>query len=255
MLNAFSRTELIIGRSSVEVLKLAKVAVFGIGGVGSFTTEALARSGIGRFLLVDDDEVCLTNLNRQLVALNSTIGQPKVEVMKARILDINPAAEVEIKQSFYLPENADEILSDDIDYIVDAIDTVTAKIDLAVQARNRGIPIISVMGAGNKLDPTRFEVSDISQTTYCPLAKVMRKELKLLGIRKLKVVYSKEQPLKPTADSPEASAKRRFIPGSISFVPPVAGLIAAGEVIKDLIALHQEDEERSTVGDSLEILV
>ncbi len=245
MLNAFSRMELLVGEDALSRLKSAKVAVFGVGGVGSFTTEALARSGVGRFLLVDRDVVTLTNINRQLIALHSTIGMPKVEVMKARILDINPEAQVEIKQSFYLPENADEILTDDIDYIVDAVDTVTAKIDLVVKARERNIPIISVMGAGNKLDPTRFEVSDISKTTYCPLAKVMRNELRERGIRHLKVVYSKEIPTKPRTLSPEATEHRRFIPGSISFVPPVAGLIAAGEVVKDLIALLLTKEERS----------
>lgn len=249
MLNAFSRTELLIGKTAVDSLKELKVAIFGLGGVGSYTAEALARSGVGRFLLVDDDRVCLTNLNRQLIALRSTIGKPKVEVMKARILDINPKAEVEIKQSFYLPEIADTVLTDDLNYIVDAIDTVTAKIDLAVQAERRGIPIISIMGAGNKLDPTRFEVTDISKTSYCPLAKVMRRELKLLGIKSLKVVYSKEEPIKPSSDisancatgcvCPAGTMRkctaRNSIPGSMSFVPPVAGLIAAGEVVQDLV--------------------
>lgn len=235
MLHEFSRMELLLGEGSAQRLKSKKVAVFGVGGVGSFTCESLARAGIGRFLLVDDDVVSLTNINRQLVALHSTIGQPKVSVMKSRILDINPEADVEIMQRFYLPEVAEEILGDDIDYIVDAIDTVTAKIDLVVQAEARGIPILSVMGAGNKLDPTRFEISDIANTSYCPLAKVMRRELRLRGIHHLKVVYSKEEPVKPR-ESEEATEIRRFIPGSVSFVPPVAGLIAGGAVIRDLLA-------------------
>lgn len=251
MLHAFSRTELLIGQEGLEKLKESKVAVFGIGGVGSFAVEALARSGVGQLVLVDDDCVCLTNLNRQLHATRKTVGRPKVEVMKERILDINPRAQVEIHQRFYLPETSQDLIQDDYDYIIDAVDTVTAKIDLVVQAKKRGIPIISAMGAGNKLDPTKFEVADIYETSVCPLAKVMRKELRNRGIDSLKVVYSKERPLTPkeTESSscnqscicPKGSSRtctvRRQIPGSISFVPPVVGLIMAGEVIKDLLEL------------------
>lgn len=234
MLSQLSRSELLIGREALERLASAKVAVFGVGGVGSFATEALARSGVGHFLLVDRDTVNITNLNRQLVALHHTIGQPKVEIMKARILEINPHAKVEIMERFYLPDVADEFLSDDIDYIVDAIDTVTAKIDLVIQAEERGIPILSVMGAGNKIDPTQFEVSDIYKTRYCPLARVMRKELKRRRVRKLKVVYSPEEAIRDHYETEESG-----VPGSMSFVPPVAGMIAAGEVIKDLIGYER----------------
>lgn len=230
MLHPWSRSELLIGSEALAKLRSSKVAVFGVGGVGSFTTEALARSGVGHFLLVDNDTVNITNINRQLVALHSTIGRPKVEIMKERIHEINPNAQVDILQRFYLPEVADEILCDDLDYIVDAIDTVTAKIDLVVQAKQREIPIISVMGAGNKLDPSRFEVADIYKTSYCPLAKVMRYELKRRDIRNLKVVYSKEEPIRQHYETGENQ-----VPGSMSFVPPVAGMIAASEVVKDLV--------------------
>lgn len=247
MLNQFSRTELLIGKESLEKLNKAKVAVFGIGGVGSYVVEGLARGGIGNFILVDDDKICLTNLNRQIIATNSTVGKPKVEVAKARILDINPNANVEIHQEFFMPESK-EILDDTIDYIVDAVDTVTAKIELVERANRLNIPIISCMGTGNKLDPTKFEVTDIYKTSICPLAKVMRKELRTRGIKKLKVVYSKEEPIKPEQYA-ESSCKtncicppgtkrkctiRNQVPGSISFVPSVAGLIIAGEVIKDI---------------------
>lgn len=249
MLHEFSRTELLIGKEGLKKLESAKVAIFGIGGVGTFAVEGLARSGIGKFVLIDDDCVCLTNINRQLHATRKSVGKPKVEVMKERILDINPKAEVKTIQNFYLPENADEMIEDDYDYIVDAIDTVTAKIDLVLQANKRNIPIISCMGAGNKLDPTKFEVTDIYKTSVCPLAKVMRRELKTRGVKKLKVVYSKETPIKPMEEEasncnnscicpPDTTRKcttRRQIPGSISFVPSVAGLIISGEVIKDLI--------------------
>jgi len=248
MLNEFSRTELLIGKEALDKLARSRVAVFGIGGVGSYVVEGLVRSGVGRLVLIDDDEVCLTNLNRQLHATHKTIGRPKVEVMRQRILDINPRAEVEIHQRFYLPEQAEEIISQDYDYIVDAIDTVTAKIDLVVQAHQRGIPIISSMGTGNKLDPTRFEVSDIYATSVCPLAKVMRRELRKRGIPSLKVVYSREEPINPAASEEEEesadfkNSQRPAKPigfrkqvGSIAFVPSVAGLIAAGEVVKDLI--------------------
>lgn len=248
MLDQFSRTELLIGKEKIKRLKNSKVAIFGLGGVGSFVVEALARAGIGNFVLIDDDKICLTNLNRQLIATRSTIGKPKVEVARNRILDINPDAHVEIHQEFFMPES-DGIFDETISYIVDAIDTVTAKIELVVRANNLNIPIISCMGTGNKLDPTRFEVADIYKTSVCPLAKVMRKELKKRGIDKLKVVYSKEEPLSPN-NSIENSCKtncicppgtkrkcsiRNQVPGSISFVPSVAGLIIAGEVIKDII--------------------
>ncbi len=248
MLNQFSRTELIIGKDGVEKLKNAKVAIFGIGGVGSFVVEGLVRAGIGNFMLVDDDKVCLTNLNRQIIATRKTVGKNKVEVAKERILDINPNANVEIYQEFFMP-NSKEILDDTIDYIVDAVDTVTAKIELVVRAQKLNIPIISCMGTGNKLDPTKFEVTDIYKTSICPLAKVMRKELRARGIKELKVVYSKEEPIKIDENigescktgcicPPETKRKctvRNQVPGSVSFVPSVAGLIIAGEVIKDII--------------------
>ena len=249
MLHSFSRTELLLGAEGLAKLSRSKVAVFGIGGVGTFVVEGLARSGVGKFVLVDDDCVCLTNINRQLHATIKTIGKPKVEVMKDRILEINPRAEVTVFQQFYLPETAESLLADDYDYIVDAIDTVTGKIDLIVRAKERGIPVISSMGAGNKLDPTRFEVADIFKTSVDPLAKVMRRELRQRGISGLKVVYSKEEPMTPveTADNscatgcvcPQGSTRhctvRRQIPGSIAFVPSVVGLIIAGEVVKDIV--------------------
>lgn len=249
MLNEFSRTELLIGKEALQRLAVSRVAVFGIGGVGSYAVEGLVRSGVGKLVLVDDDCVCLTNINRQLHATHQTVGKPKVEVMRERILDINPRAEVEIYQRFYMPEQADEMIRTDYDYIIDAIDTVTAKIDLVVQAYKLGIPIISCMGAGNKLDPSQFEISDIYATSVCPLAKVMRKELRKREVPSLKVVYSKEEPITPIT-SEEASCVdncicpkgttrtcgiRRQIPGSIAFVPSVAGLLLASEVVKDLI--------------------
>ncbi len=246
MLHEFSRTELLIGKTALERLKHSKVAIFGIGGVGTFVVEGLARSGVGHFVLIDDDKVCLTNINRQLIATHKTVGQPKVEVMRDRILDINPQAEVEIHKVFYLPEiaEAEGLIRSDMDYVVDAIDTISAKIDLVVRAKALGIPVISCMGAGNKLDPTRFEVADIFKTSVCPLSKVMRRELKKRGVDSLKVVYSREDPLPAqetdTSSCPPDSAPkcihRRKIPGSVSFVPSVAGLIIASEVIKDLIA-------------------
>jgi len=256
MLHAFSRTELIIGKENFEKLIDKKIAVFGIGGVGSFTVEGLVRAGIRKFVLVDDDCVCLTNINRQLHATMKTVGKPKVEVMKNRILEINPKAEVEVMQKFYSPETADEMIREDYDYIVDAIDTVTGKINLVEKAYKMGIPIISCMGAGNKLDPTKFEVTDIYKTSVDPLAKVMRKELRARGIPSLKVVYSKEEPIKPVETEssscsqscicPPGTARkctvRHQVPGSISFVPSVAGLIIAGEVIKDLIGYNKKGE-------------
>jgi len=249
MLHEFSRTELLIGKDALNKLKNSKVAIFGIGGVGSFVAEGLVRAGVGKFVLVDDDLICLTNINRQIHATRKTIGKPKVEVMRDRILEINPRAEVTTFKKFYMPGCAAEMIQGDEDYIVDAIDTVTAKIDLIVNAKKLGIPVISAMGAGNKLDPTRFEVADIYETSICPLAKVMRRELRKRGIHSLKVVYSKEEPIMPV-ESEENSCKtgcvcpkgterkctaRRQVPGSISFVPSVAGLIIAGEVIKDLV--------------------
>ena len=248
MLNQFSRTELLIGKESIEKLQNSKVAVFGIGGVGSFVVEGLVRAGIGNFILVDDDKVCLTNLNRQIIATRKTVGKPKVEVARDRILEINPNANVEIFQDFFMP-NSREILDETVSYVVDSIDTVTAKIELVVRAEKLNIPIISSMGTGNKLDPTKFEVTDIYKTSVCPLAKVMRKELRARNIKGLKVVYSKEEPIKPDKNL-ECSCKtgcicppgtvrkctaKNQIPGSISFVPSVAGLIIAGEVIKDII--------------------
>jgi len=235
-------------------LSEAKVAVFGIGGVGGYVVEALVRSGVRSFVLVDDDKVCLTNINRQIIATRKTVGKYKVEVMKERILDINPEAEVEMHKCFFLPENAGDFSFQDYDYVVDAVDTVTAKLQLVMQAKEAGVPVISCMGAGNKLDPTKFEVADIYKTSGCPLAKVMRRELKKRGVKKLKVVYSKEIPTRPIEDMsiscrtncicpPGAAHKcteRRDIPGSLAFVPSVAGLIIAGEVIKDLAGGQQK---------------
>jgi len=235
MLNQFSRTELLIGKEGVEKLNKAKVAIFGIGGVGSFIVEGLVRAGIQNFILVDNDEICLTNLNRQLHATMQTIGQSKVDVMKQRILEINPKAIVETYKEFYMPDSKVKILDKSVDYIIDAVDTVTAKIGLVIEANELNIPIISSMGTGNKLDATKFEVSDIYKTSVCPLAKVMRKELKQRGIKKLKVVYSKEEPIAQRNIISEEESNKRQIPGSISFVPSVAGLIIAGEVIKDII--------------------
>ena len=229
MPNQFSRTELLIGKEGIKKLQNSKVAVFGIGGVGSFVVEGLVRAGIGNFVLVDNDKVCLTNLNRQIIATHKTIGKPKVEVAKKRILEINPKAKVETYQEFFMPESK-EILDNKVDYIVDAVDTVTAKIELVMRANNLNIPIISCMGTGNKLDPTKFEITDIYKTSICPLAKVMRKELKSRGIKKLKVIYSKEEPIKLNDVT-----NKKPVPGSISFVPSVAGLIIAGEVIEDII--------------------
>ena len=233
MQNQFSRTELIIGNENVEKLHKAKVAIFGLGGVGSYVVEGLARAGIGNFILVDKDVVDITNLNRQIIATTKTVGKPKVEVARDRILEINLNANIEIHQEFFMPESIG-ILDDTVDYIVDAVDTVTAKIELVMRANKLNIPIISSMGTGNKLDPTRFEVTDIYKTSVCPLAKVMRKELRVRGIKKLKVVYSKEEPKYNKIEKQDTHSKKQT-PGSISFVPSVAGLIIAGEVIKDII--------------------
>ena len=249
MLNQFSRTELLLGKDAMEKLRGSRVAVFGIGGVGGYVCEALVRSGVGAFDLIDDDKVCLTNLNRQIIATRSTVGKYKTEVMKERMLDINPEVQVETHQCFFLPENADAFPFEEYDYVVDAVDTVTAKLELVMKCKEKNVPIISSMGAGNKLDASQFRVADIYKTKVCPLAKVMRRELKKRGVKKLKVVYSEEQPIRPVDDMaiscrthcicpPGAAHKcteRRDIPGSVAFVPSVAGLIIAGEVVKDLI--------------------
>lgn len=249
MLGSFSRTELMFGKEGMEKLAKARVAVFGIGGVGGYTVEALARSGVGELDLIDDDRVCLTNINRQIYATRKTVGKFKVDVAAERIAEINPDAKVNTYKTFFTPETADGFDFAAYDYVVDAIDTVTGKIELIMKCRSVGTPVISCMGAGNKTDPTAFEVADIYSTTVCPLARVMRTELKKRGVKSLKVVYSKEKPLTPE-ESGEISCKyhcicppgtvrkctvRRQIPASNSFVPSVAGLILAGEVIKDLI--------------------
>ena len=243
MLNQFSRTELLFGKEAIKRLSQCRVAVFGIGGVGGYVCEALARSGIGAFDLIDDDKVCLTNINRQIIATQKTVGRYKVDVMKERILDINPEARVNTYKCFFLPENASDFPFDKYDYVVDSIDTVTAKIELVMSSQKAGVPIMSSMGAGNKLDPTKFRVADIYKTHMDPLAKVIRRELKKRGVKNLKVVYSEEEPVTPFEDAAEAQAdceserhdpKRRNLPGSTAFVPSVAGLIIAGEVIKDL---------------------
>ncbi|MBO5372330.1 MAG: tRNA threonylcarbamoyladenosine dehydratase [Lachnospiraceae bacterium] len=235
MENQFSRTELLIGQENLERLSQARVAVFGVGGVGGYTVEALARSGIGTLDLIDNDTVAVSNINRQIIATHKTIGQYKVDVAKERVLDINPNAKVNVYRTFYLPETAGEFDFTQYDYVVDAIDTVTGKLGLAEQAKAAGVPMISAMGAGNKMDASAFEVTDISKTSVCPLARVMRRELKKRGIEHLKVVYSKEKAMTP-AESKEDTGRRQT-PGSLAFVPSVAGLIIAGEVIKDLIEM------------------
>ena len=254
MLNQFSRTQLLFGAEGMERLQKARVAVFGIGGVGSYTAEALVRSGIGAVDLIDDDRVCLTNVNRQLFATRKTVGEYKVDVAERRLLEINPDARIRTYKTFYSPETADQFDFTQYDYLVDAIDTVTGKLALAEQAQRAGAPIISCMGAGNKLDPTAFEVADIYETSVCPLARVMRRELKRRGIRRLKVVYSKEPAMTPLDDMsiscrthcicPPGTARkctqRRQVPGSNAFVPPVAGLILAGEVVKDLAGIEPD---------------
>lgn len=247
MSEQFSRTELIIGRIGLDKLQKARVAVFGVGGVGGYVVEALARSGIGTLDIIDADKICLSNLNRQIIATHKTIGAYKVDVAKERILDINPDAVVHAHRCFYLPDTADQFDFSQYDYVVDAIDTVTGKIELVMQAKQANTPIISSMGAGNKMDPTAFRVADIYKTNVCPLAKVMRRELKKRGIDKLKVVYSEEKPLTPivetcnqhicdTLDNVREGSPRRQTPGSNAFVPSVVGLIIASEVIKDIIA-------------------
>jgi len=248
MLDRFSRTELLLGKEKMNKLQNSTVAIFGIGGVGSYAVEGLARAGIGKFVLIDDDKICLTNINRQIHATTKTVGVEKVEAMKNRILDINPKAEVITHATFLNIDNSDRLISVEYDYIVDAIDTITSKLDLIVKSKEKNIPIISSMGAGNKLDPTRFEIADISKTSMCPLAKVIRRELKKRNIYSLKTVYSREEPLTPISDDanscknncicPKGTVRKctvkRQIPGSISFVPSVVGLIIASEVVKDL---------------------
>ncbi|WP_105615722.1 tRNA threonylcarbamoyladenosine dehydratase [Vallitalea okinawensis] len=250
MLHSFSRTEMLIGTEGLNKLKNSTIAIFGIGGVGTYAVEGLARSGVGKFILVDDDEVCLTNINRQIHATRKTVGKPKVEVMKERILSINPKADVETYQELYNAESAERLLRAEYDYVIDAIDMVSAKLDLIQRCKNMQIPIISSMGAGNKLNPTMFEVTDIYKTSYDPLAKVMRSELKKRGIKKLKVVYSKEKPMKPIElgggckehcicpNKDRTCVERRQIPGSVAFVPSVVGLIISSEVVKDLIGFE-----------------
>ncbi|HHD2753122.1 TPA: ThiF family adenylyltransferase [Clostridium perfringens] len=246
--HSLSRTELLIGKDALDKLANSKVMVFGVGGVGSFTVEALARAGVGNLILVDDDTVCLTNLNRQIHATYKTVSKNKVEVMKERVLSVNRKCNVETIQVFVTPDNLGEIIPDDVDYVVDAIDTVSAKIALAVYCEQKGIKLMSSMGTGNKLNPAEFKVTDIYNTKVCPLAKVMRYELRKRGVKKLKVVYSEEMPRKPKVEDvvtcktgcvctggTKKCASKRQIPGSISFVPPVAGMIIASEVVKDLI--------------------
>ena len=248
MLDQFSRTQLLLGKEGIERLSGSRVAVFGIGGVGGYVCEALVRSGVGAFDLIDDDRVCLTNLNRQILATRKTVGRYKAEVMAERMKEINPNVEINIHKCFFLPENADDFPFEKYNYIVDAVDTVTAKLEIILRAKAKGVPVISAMGAGNKLDAGRLRVADIYETKVCPLARVMRYELRKKGVKKLKVVYSDEVPIRPIEDMsiscrthcicpPDAKHKcteRRDIPGSTAFVPAVAGLLIAGEVVKDL---------------------
>ena len=249
MLNQFSRTELLIGKEGIEKLKNSKVAIFGIGGVCSFVVEGLVRAGDENFVLIDDDKICLTNLNRQIIATRKTIGKYKADVAKERILEINPNANVEVYKEFYMPDSKTNIINKELSYVVDCVDTVTAKIEIIMQAKKENIPVISSMGTGNKLDPTKFEITDIYKTNICPLAKVMRKELRKRNIDSLKVIYSEEEPIKPD-DTSSSSCKtncicppgtkrkctiRNQVPGSISFVPSVAGLMIPGEIVKDII--------------------
>ena len=255
MLNQFSRTQLLLGGEAMKKLSESRVAVFGVGGVGGYACEALVRSGVGHFDLIDDDKVCLTNLNRQIIATRKTVGKYKTDVMKERMLEINPEVDVTIHKCFFLPENADEFPFSEYDYVIDAVDTVTAKLELVMKCRELNVPIISSMGAGNKLDASAFRVADIYKTKMCPLAKVMRRELKKRGVKKLKVVYSEEKPTRPIEDMsvscrtncicpPGAQHKcteRRDIPGSVAFVPSVAGLIIAGEVVKDLTGVRSAE--------------
>jgi len=233
----FKRTELLIGSEGIRRLNESRVAIFGIGGVGGYVCEALIRSGISSFDIIDKDKIARSNINRQIIALHSTIGRPKVEIMKQRMLDINPLAKINTCETFFLPDNSFEFPFDEYDYVVDAVDTVTAKIELIMQCKNRNIPVISSMGAGNKLDASAFEVADIYKTSVCPLAKVMRRELRKRGVKSLKVVYSKEEPIKGAYFEEKEEIDKKgngYAPGSVSFVPSVLGLIIAGEVVKDL---------------------
>ena len=248
MLNQFSRTQLLYGEEAIKKLSYSRVAVFGIGGVGGYVCEALVRSGVGHFDLIDDDKVCLTNLNRQILATRKTVGKYKAEVMAERMKDINPDVDIRIHKCFFLPENANDFQFDEYDYVVDAVDTVTAKLELIMRSKSLEVPIISAMGAGNKIDAGRLKIADIYDTQVCPLARIMRHELRKRGVKKLKVVYSDEQPIRPIEDMsiscrnhcicpPGAQHKcteRRDIPGSTAFVPAVAGLLIAGEVINDI---------------------
>lgn len=248
MLNQFSRTQLLLGNKAMDKLKDSRVAVFGIGGVGGYVCEALVRSGVGSFDIIDDDKVCLTNINRQITATRKTVGMYKADVMKERMLEINPECNIRVHKCFFLPENSSDFPFNEYDYVVDAVDTVTAKIEIVMKAKEENVPVISSMGAGNKLEASLFKVSDIYKTNICPLAKVMRRELKKRGVKKLKVVYSEEKPVRPIEDMsiscrkncicPPGTARkcteRRDIPGSVAFVPPAVGLIIAGEVVKDL---------------------
>lgn len=233
MREQFERTALLLGDAAVEKLAAAKIAVFGVGGVGGYAVEAMARSGVGSFLLTDDDTVSESNINRQIIALHSTVGRYKTDVMKERILDINPKAQVEARRCFFLPENADSFDFSQYSYVVDAVDTVTAKLEIIMRAKSAGVPVISSMGAGNKLDASGFRAADIYDTRVCPLARVMRRELKKRGVESLKVVYSEEEPIKPVTEI--SSDGKRALPGSVAFVPSAAGLVLAAEVIKDLI--------------------
>jgi len=234
MEDQFERLELLLGGQAIERLKSSTVAVFGIGGVGGYVVEALARSGVGSFVLVDNDEVSITNLNRQIIALHSTIGKNKVDVMAERIHDINPAASVTVKKCFFLPETADEFDFGSYDYVADCVDTVAAKVEIISRAREANVPVISSMGAGGKLHPEMFEVADISKTSVCPLAKAVRRELRNRGINNVKVVYSKEEPIKNLVGGQADPETGRHVPGSSAFTPSVAGLIMASEIVKDL---------------------
>lgn len=245
----FSRTELVIGKEGLALLKRSKVAVVGIGGVGSWAAEALARAGIGELVLIDDDSVCVTNINRQVIATMGSIGRPKVDAMRDRILEINPEARVEALEARFGPDSAGRLIGPGLDYIVDAIDSISSKVALILRARELGIPIVSSMGTGNKLDPTRLEVADISETSVCPLARVMRRELRKRGVESLKVIYSREEPVQAYESAPPGPSSRekaepanvkarRSVPGSVSFVPPVAGLIAASVVVRGILALR-----------------
>lgn len=254
----FERSKLLLGESGIQKLNQSKVAIFGLGGVGGYVAEALARSGVGAFILVDDDKICLTNINRQLIATHKTVGKYKTDVMKDRILEINPKAKVIVHRCFFLPGTEEKIDLTDVTYIADAVDTVTAKIELVLQGKELGIPVISCMGTGNKLNPAQLEVADIYKTSICPLAKVMRRELRKRNISGLKVVYSREEPIRPVEDGMTACRNhcvcppgtqrkctdRRDIPGSVAFVPPVAGMIMAGEIIKDILLRSEEKETR-----------